>query len=488
MRGADDGTLDLFAEAPEPSVAAEDAPASEPEIGQGEPEVDPAGLRGASAEPEIAPAEREIAPAEPEVWTVSQVNRAVRNLLEGQLPSLWVAGEVANWKRAGSGHRYFTLKDESAQIRCVMWRGDATRLPIDPDDGMEVRVHGNLTLYEARGEYQFVVRRLEAAGAEGLWRIAFEKLRARLEAEGLLAPERKRPIPRFPRTVGIVTSTSGAALRDILSVIRRRAPWTRVLVMGTRVQGEGSALEVAQAIRSLGRASRVDLLIVGRGGGSIEDLWAFNEEPVARAIARCEVPVISAVGHEVDVTISDLVADLRAPTPSAAGEAAVVDGAAVADYLGQVPGRLAMGLRATVERRRHAVRDGVPRLQKALRRLVEPRHLQIRTLRDRMSRALAGLVERRRRRIDVEPRLARAMRVGIERRRHRLAALAGRLDALSPLSTLERGYAVPLSPDGHLLRSVEAFAPGRPFVLRVVDGRVDCETGAIHPDPSSSTP
>ncbi len=459
----DDATLDLFA-APEPS----DAP------------------DGAADPPEAASEAGSAPPAEPEpqreVWTVSQVNRAVRNLLEGQLPALWVSGEVANWKRAGSGHRYFTLKDENAQIRAVMWRSDASRLPVDPDDGMEVRVQGSLTLYEARGEYQLVVRQLEAAGAEGLWRIAFEKLRARLDAEGLLAPERKRPIPRFPRTVGVVTSTTGAALRDILSVIRRRAPWTRVLVMGTRVQGEGAALEVAHAVRTLGRSGRVDVLIVGRGGGSIEDLWAFNEEPVARAVAQCPVPVISAVGHEVDVTISDLVADLRAPTPSAAGEAAVVDGAAVQDYLSAVPTRLAAGLTARVASRRRAVDEGLPRLRRAVQRLVEPRRDQAVRLRERMGRALAMAVERRRRRADVGPRLHRAMAVAVDRRRQRLAGLAGRLQALSPLSTLERGYAVPLTRDGRVLRTTEDFTPGRSFVLRVTDGRIDCEAGAVHPD------
>lgn len=460
----DDATLDLFG-APEPSDA-------------------PDGVEAVDETPEPAPEAAPPAPAEPEreVWTVSQVNRAVRNLLEGQLPSLWISGEVANWKRAGSGHRYFTLKDENAQIRAVMWRSDASRLPVDPDDGMEVRVHGSLTLYEARGEYQLVVRQLEAAGAEGLWRIAFEKLRARLDAEGLLAPERKRPIPRFPRTVGVVTSTTGAALRDILSVIRRRAPWTRVLVMGTRVQGEGAALEVAHAVRTLGRSGQVDVLIVGRGGGSIEDLWAFNEEPVARAVAQCPVPVISAVGHEVDVTISDLVADLRAPTPSAAGESAVVDGAAVQDYLANVPARLAAGLSARVASRRRAVDEGLPRLRRAVQRLVEPRRDQALRLRERMGRALAMAVERRRRRADVGDRLERAMAVAVDRRRQRLAGLAGRLQALSPLSTLERGYAVPLTRDGRVLRTTDDFTPGRSFVLRVTDGRIDCETGAVHPD------
>lgn len=467
----DDATLDLFDSAPDPEPG-----------GAEKADTAPRGASTSNGGSRAAAAPADDRAEEPEVWTVSQVNRAVRNLLEGRLPSLWVSGEVANWKRAGSGHRYFTLKDENAQIRSVMWRSDASRLPVDPDDGMEVRAYGSLTLYEARGEYQFVVRRIEAAGADGLWRIAFEKLRARLDAEGLLAPERKRPIPRFPRTVGIVTSTGGAALRDMLSVIGRRAPWTRVLVMGARVQGEGAALEIAHALRTLGRSGQVDLVIVGRGGGSIEDLWAFNEEPVARAIAQCPVPVISAVGHETDVTISDLVADLRAPTPSAAGEAAVVDGAAVAEYLRGVPGRLAAGLRGSVEMRRRRVDDGIPRLRRAMDRLVAPRRERALRLRDRMAQSLSVAIERRRRRAEVDDRLARAMAVVLERRRQRLASLAGRLQALSPLSTLERGYAVPLTREGAVLRSIDAFTPGRTFVLRVADGRVDCEAGAVHPD------
>lgn len=431
-----------------------------------------------------APAE-EAAPAvpprrdEPDVWTVSQVNRAVRNLLESQLPSLWVSGEVANWKRAGSGHCYFTLKDENAQLRCVMWRSDAQRLPIDPDDGMEVRVFGSLTLYEVRGEYQFTVRKLEAAGDEGLWRLAFEKLRARLDAEGLLDPARKRALPRFPRTVGVVTSTTGAALRDILSVLRRRAPWTRVVVRGSKVQGEGAALDIAHALRTLAGSGHADVIIVGRGGGSIEDLWAFNEEPVARAIATCPVPVISAVGHEVDVTISDLVADLRAPTPSAAAEAAVQDGQALQEALDRVVPRLRRALRGGLERRRRAVHDGVPRLVRGVRAQIEPRRSRVARAHEGLARSLATLLERRRRGADVAPRLGRAMRVVLSARRSTLGALAGRLEALSPLATLQRGYAVPLTREGHVLRGVDDFTPGRSFVLRVVDGRVQCEAGQI---------
>ncbi|MEW5930651.1 MAG: exodeoxyribonuclease VII large subunit, partial [Gemmatimonadota bacterium] len=273
-------------------------------------------------------------------WTPSAVNAAAREMVEGVFPPLWVAGEVANFTRARSGHCYFTLRDAGAQLRCVMWREEARRLPTAPAEGMQVRALGRLTLYESRGEFQLVVADLDARG-DGLWKLAFDRLRARLDAEGLTAPGRRRPVPRAPACVGVVTSTAGAALRDVLAVVRRRAPWTRVVVAGCRVQGEGAAEEIAAAIRRFGAAGCADLLIVGRGGGSIEDLWAFNEEAVARAIAESPVPVISAVGHETDTTIADLVADLRAPTPSAAAEAAVPDGAQLRRELRALRDRLA---------------------------------------------------------------------------------------------------------------------------------------------------
>jgi len=394
-------------------------------------------------------------PAEPRVWTVSQVNRAVRALLEGAVDALWVAGEVTNWTRSRSGHCYFTLKDDKAQLRCVLFRLDAERLPVDPEEGMQVRVFGSLTLYEARGDCQLVVTQLEAEGAEGLWRLAFEKLRARLEREGLLDRARKRRLPRFPTTVGVVTSPTGAAIHDILTVLARRAPWVRVLVSPTRVQGEGASLEIARALATLDAGGRCDVLIVGRGGGSVEDLWAFNEEPLARAIAACRTPVVSAVGHEVDVTISDLVADLRAPTPSAAAEAVTPDRESVGSQIASVPERLARGLRGTVERRRLRVARALERLGRAIeRRLSGPRQS--------VDRATARL----------EQDLTRLL----ERRRATLAAGAGRLQALSPLAILERGYSVARTPEGKVLRRVLDLPPGRRFHLRVVDGTVACES------------
>ena len=408
-------------------------------------------------------AERPPAP-EPRVWSVSQVNRAVRSLLESAVDALWVVGEVGNWTRSRQGHCYFTLKDDRAQLRCVLWRSDAELLPTDPEEGMKVRVFGSLTLYEARGEYQMAVRRVEAEGAEGLWRLAFEKLRRKLDEEGLLDPARKRPLPRFPGAVGVVTSPTGAALHDILTVLRRRAPWVRVLLRSARVQGEEAAREVARAIQILGSSGRVDVVIVGRGGGSIEDLWAFNEEVVARAIAACPVPVVSAVGHEVDVTISDLVADLRAPTPSAAAEAVVPDGTVVLAQLRGLPERLARGLRGTVTRRHAALADHLRALSRAMERRLAP---------GRQTVDLAG------------GRLERGVGRLLERRRERLGALAGRLQALSPLAILERGYSVARAPDGALLRRVADFPPGQGFVLRVADGGVACS--AVGPLPGAAS-
>ncbi|HEX2078850.1 MAG TPA: exodeoxyribonuclease VII large subunit, partial [Longimicrobium sp.] len=362
-------------------------------------------------------------------WTPSTLNAAARHLIEGMFPPLWVSGEISNFTRARSGHCYFSLRDRDSQIRCVMWRDEARRLPTQPAEGMEVRVLGRLTIYEGRGEFQLVVAELEGRG-EGLWKLAFDRLRVKLETEGLTAPHRKRPIPAHPACVGVVTSSAGAALRDVISVIRRRAPWTRIVLSAARVQGEGAAAEIAAAIRRIGAAGCADVLIVGRGGGSTEDLWAFNEEVVARAIAESPVPVISAVGHETDFTIADLVADLRAPTPSAAAEAAVPDRLALRRELAELRDRMVRCTRDSLDGQRE--------------RLFEARL----DLRDAGTRVVGG-------------------------RRDAAAALAGRLNALSPLSTLARGFAVPLDPAGRVLRRTADFAPGDAFRLRVVDGMVE---------------
>ena len=401
-----------------------------------------------------------IDPTPDRIWSVSEVNSTIRKLIEGSADTLWIRGEVGNWKRYPSGHCYFSVKDDRSELRCVMFARDASTLPTDPDDGMEIRIFGKLTLYEKKGAYQMSVRRLESEGAEGLWRIAFEKLRSQLEVEGLLDLARKQPLPKHPAVVGIVTSTTGAALRDIISVLSRRAPWVRVLVRGTRVQGEGAASEISEAIRGLVATGKPEVIIVGRGGGSIEDLWAFNEEPVARAISESTIPVVSAVGHEIDVTISDLVADLRAPTPSAAAEEVVPDGTGIRENLSAVPVELAKGLQGMLQRRRSAIEHTLSHLELGIDRKMQPVH---QGLDNDFARLQAGL------------------RSVLDLRRQRLIGVEGKLDALSPLATLRRGYSVARTGEGQILRSVHDFVEGDSFVLRVSDGEVIAETKGLQP-------
>ena len=401
-----------------------------------------------------------IDPTPDRIWSVSEVNSTIRKLIEGSADTLWIRGEVGNWKRYPSGHCYFSVKDDRSELRCVMFARDASALPTDPDDGMEIRIFGKLTLYEKKGAYQMSVRRLESEGAEGLWRIAFEKLRSQLEVEGLLDLARKQPLPKHPAVVGIVTSTTGAALRDIISVLSRRAPWVRVLVRGTRVQGEGAASEISEAIRGLVATGKPEVIIVGRGGGSIEDLWAFNEEPVARAISESTIPVVSAVGHEIDVTISDLVADLRAPTPSAAAEEVVPDGTGIRENLSAVPVELAKRLQGMLQRRRSAIEHTLSHLGLGIDRKMQPVH---QGLDNDFARLQAGL------------------RSVLDLRRQRLIGVEGKLDALSPLATLRRGYSVARAGEGQILRSVHDFVEGDSFVLRVSDGEVIAETKGLQP-------
>lgn len=362
--------------------------------------------------------------------TVSRLNTVIKGTLEQRLPPVWVIGEVSDWKQWSNGNVYFNLKDKRASIRGMMWARDAERLPAHPRVGMQIRVFGHVTMYEARGELQLQAHTVEAEAAGGLWKIRFEKVRAKLDAEGLLAPERKRAVPRFPNAVGVVTSAEGAALHDIINVVKKRAPWVRLVLSSARVQGEGAAIDVANAIRRLD-STDVDVIIVGRGGGSSEDLWTFNEEIVARALVAARVPVVSAVGHETDTTIADMVADLRAPTPSAAAERAVPDREMMLQAFGTIQQRMANASR---------------------RRIVQ-------------SRAYLETVSR-----DMQ----RSVRVSVRDRKQRMGASAGKLEALSPLAALNRGYSVALDGSGHVLKRTAEFVPGGSFVLRVSDGTVDC--------------
>lgn len=367
--------------------------------------------------------------------SVSTLTRTAKDLVEGAFAPLWIRGEVTDFKGHRNGHWYFCLRDEIAQIRCVVWSRDQWRIPASPDDGMQLSALGQLTVYPARGVMQFIVSSMEAAG-EGLWRKALEQSRAKLEAEGLLRPERKRRLVRYPQRVAVVTSPDGAALQDIVSVIRRRCPSVEVVLVPTRVQGEGAAEEIVSALELVGRWGRADTVIVGRGGGGREDLWVFNDESVARAIAACPMPTISAVGHEVDVSLCDLVADVRAATPSAAAEAAVPMLAEELEFVRA----LANNIRQALVRRVRRAGEGLGRSRRTFT-------------------VAAGRVT--------------------ERRRARLEALAGRLNALSPLSTLARGYAVARNADGRALGSVMDFAIGEEFTLMVRDGRVEATARRI---------
>jgi exodeoxyribonuclease VII large subunit len=359
---------------------------------------------------------------------VSTLTSTARDILEGAFPPIWVRGEVTGFKAHRNGHWYFTLRDRLAQVRAVVWSKDTRSVPAQPDEGMQVAAFGNLSVYPAKGEMQFVVRRLEAEG-DGLWRKAMERTRLKLEQEGLLDPERKRRLPRYPRTVAVVTSPDGAALRDIISVMRRRAPMVQVVVVPAAVQGDTAVQDLCRAIERAGRWGKADVILVARGGGSREDLWAFNDERVARAVAASPLPVISGVGHEVDVTICDLVADVRAATPSAAAETAVRDHAELA--------------------------------------------LELRTAERRLARAVAKRVDRAKSELQW---VASALRTRVirlaDRRRARLGELGARLNALSPLATLQRGYAVARDADGRALTSVKAFQPGADFELLLRDGRI----------------
>jgi len=366
---------------------------------------------------------------------VHDLTSAAKDLVEGAFPPLWVRGEVSDFKAHRNGHWYFALRDAQAQVRCVVWSAQTKRLPAPPDDGMQVVALGQMTVWPVRGDLQFSVRALEADG-EGLWRKALELTRQRLEADGLLDHARKRALPIAPRTVAVITSPDGAALHDIITVARRRSPGVHLVVVPAKVQGEGAPESLVAALERVSRWKGCDVLIIGRGGGSREDLWAFNDERVARALAACPMPTICAVGHETDISICDLVADLRAATPSAAAEAAVPS---VSDQRARLRS-LGRQLAATAQRRQQRV---AARVETTQRRLV-----------------------------------IAAQRV-TERRQARLTTAAAQLDALSPLATLARGYAVARTPDGATLSEVGAFSHGQAFELWVRDGVVAATVDSV---------
>jgi exodeoxyribonuclease VII large subunit len=385
--------------------------------------------------------------AAPRVYAVGEVVSGVRRLLEDRVGRLWVAGELRDVKRPRSGHVYFQLADDAGQLRAALFRADARRVAFEPEDGLAVLAYGDLTVYEPRGDLQLVVRALEPRGV-GALQVAFEQLRRRLEAEGLFDPARKRRLPALPARIGIVTSPSGAALRDVIEVTGRRLPSVPLLLAPTRVQGPGADREVAAAIDALSRHGGVSVVLLVRGGGSLEDLQAFNSEVVARAVAACSVPVVAGVGHEVDVTIADLAADVRAPTPSAAAEMALPDRRALALELR----RSFTALSAAARDRLDAAGAGVDRLSRAVSARSPQARLALQRERLRAgARALAG---------------AARERAGIGRRR--LGESAARLQALSPLAVLGRGYAlVRRARDLAIVRGAADVAVGEALAIRV---------------------
>jgi exodeoxyribonuclease VII large subunit len=438
---------------------------------------------------------------EPQTIGVTQLLRRMKHVLETGIGELWVEGEISNLKRQASGHWYFSLKDDGAQIQCAMF-GARRKAGFEAlEDGAKVRVFAEATVYEARGQLQLIVQKAERAGL-GELQARFEALKRKLQAEGLFDQGRKRPIPQFPETIGIITSGSGAAIRDILNVLARRAPWVQPVLFPVRVQGRGAEHEIAEAIRKLGRPEafgypRCDVLIVGRGGGSLEDLWCFNEEVVARAISNCPVPILSAVGHEIDFTIADFVADLRAPTPSAAAELAVPDGAELALRINRARRRLIQVARSRIERAAlqvEALRRG-PLRRDAERLLREPA-MQLDALRERIAAALAanlGQLEQRlakarsghrahhphrvlERRLDhvarLREQLLRCGKEAIQLRSEQLARLRDMLRALGPDSTFRRGFSITTDAAGRIVRSVAEAPSGTLLTTRLLDGSV----------------
>src|SRR2546421_8994462 len=412
------------------------------------------------------------------VLSVTELTRSIRGTLETKFGSVWVQGEVSNYKLHPSGHQYFILKDARAQIACVIFRNTMAPLRQPLADGAHVQVFGTVSVFEARGQYQISVQIVQPRGL-GVLQAKFEALKRKLEAEGLFDPARKRALPKFPKRIGIVTSPSGAAVRDILNILRRRAPWLSILINPVRVQGSGAAQEIAVAIRELATPNEsfapVDLIVVTRGGGSIEDLWEFNEEIVARAIAAAEVPIVSAVGHEIDFTISDFVSDLRAPTPSAAAEMIVRD---VLDLRRQMDACV-RGLGRELFNRLRDAQQQLDHARETLRRCLGHK---IDNYRRGLSHALATLQARspvrelmlRRNRFgDLRRRFIELPGRALENARHRFQRIDGILRVLGPEATLRRGYSITKNERGELIRTVAAVCPKLKIKTQASDARFD---------------
>lgn len=438
------------------------------------------------------------------VLTVAELTASVRRLLEKEIGEVWVSGEVTNFKVQASGHAYFSLKDGSSQINCVLFRAEPISNREFLQDGQKLILQGGLTVYEPRGVYQLIVRAIEPRGV-GALQIAFEKLKRQLQAEGLFNQERKRPLPRYPHRIGVVTSPTGAAIRDVLHVIQRRQPWLEIVLAPCRVQGDGASVEIAAAIRLLNRwnetagSPRLDLILVTRGGGSLEDLWAFNEESVARAIFQSELPVVSAVGHEIDFTISDFVADVRAATPSAAAEIITEGPFASRQLVVEILRRLRQLIRSRTEFARDEVHEYSRRLQRVHpRRLLQEKSQYVDDLGERLLRCVSqGMRRERNHWTQLQQRLVRLRpsfvvlqkrqnlreksrqltersRRALELVERRLQQLSSQLQLLGPQNVLARGYSITTdAATGKVLRSIAEVQPGQRLKNRLADGEVE---------------
>ena len=444
------------------------------------------------------------------IYRISEISRLVREKLEAQFPDLWVEGEISNFRPAASGILYFTLKDQTAQLRCICFRQQARYLRFRPEDGLQVLARGKISVYEARGEYQLIVEHLEPQG-RGALQLAFEQLKNKLAMEGLFDAGRKKPLPRLPRRIGIITSPRGAAIQDIIRILRRRFENLHLLIYPVRVQGDGAAQEMVEALRYFQRPDAhgrtVDVLILARGGGSLEDLWAFNEEPLARAIAACPIPVVSAVGHETDITIADFVADLRAPTPSAAAEIVVETKRQLQQQITVFQESLERAARYGLLRLRHQLAEltthrgfqtlrtmlaqAEQRNDEATGRLVEVMRAELRQSRRRWESQhsfllhldLRGKLERDWLRLNRQSAaLVHHIRMILTRRRRRLEPLAAQLPALSPRNILERGYAIVFDAGGKVLKDAANVSPGDSVSLQVARGSLTAVVGEVKPE------
>jgi exodeoxyribonuclease VII large subunit len=397
-----------------------------------------------------------------EIYTVSEITKKIKEILEGNIPKIWVEGEISNYTLHTSGHRYFSLKDENSQIRCVFWRFRNSSLRFEPEDGMQVIALGNITVYQRGGQYQLDVVLIHPAGI-GKLELEFQRLKEKLAREGLFDEEHKLPLPEFPETIGVVTSPTGAAIRDIIKIIHRRFPSVRIILNPVRVQGKGAAEEIAQAIAEFNQYKKVDLLIVGRGGGSLEDLWAFNEEIVARTIYDSEIPIISAVGHEIDFTIVDFVADLRAPTPSAAAELAVKDRTELLKEISSYSRKL-----LTIQSN-----------------LIEYSKQRVNALMESygMRRPMDFVVQRSQRLDDLLKTLIKSTKNSFEFRKKSLSLVLGKLNVLSPLAVFERGFSLTRKlPELNVIKDASLLKVNDSVEVKFLKGKIESKVKKIKKD------